>query len=142
MSKSILVSFFALLFMGLFAQDATANDLSVPNGINPPRWEKLGMRRVDFRADRDEIIVTAAEGQFDAIKIICRKGAINMHKCIVYYGNGNEEEIELRNNFKAGSESRVVDLNGKDRIIRKVVFFYDTKNFSGRKAVVELWGRH
>jgi hypothetical protein len=52
------------------------------------------------------------------------------------------QEVETRDNIRAGGESRVIDLAGNRRIITKVVFVYDTKNFAGRRAEVELWGRH
>ena len=57
-----------------------------------------------------------------------------MHKLVVHYGNGETENIELRNNFSAGSESRVIDLRGNKRVIQKIVFWYDTKNLARRNA--------
>lgn len=113
-----------------------------PQTFTPPRWEKLGERKVNYSADRDEIFVTAREGRFTALKIMVKKGGINMHKLVVHFGDGSSEELELRNEIPAGGESRVIDLPGKRRVIHHVVFWYDTKNFADRKAVVELWGRH
>lgn len=105
-------------------------------------WERLGARRVNYGLDRDEIFVTAKDGIFSALKIKVKRGGINMHKLVVHYGNGQTDEIELRQNFAPGSESRVLDLVGNKRIIQKVVFWYDTKNIARRRGVVELWGRH
>ena len=105
-------------------------------------WEKLGERKVDYALDRDEVIVTAAEGRFTALKNKVKKGGINMHKLVVVYGNGERDELELRNDFAPGSESRVIDLEGNKRAIKKVIFHYDTHNIAHKKAVVELWGRH
>jgi len=65
-----------------------------------------------------------------------------MHKMVVHFHNGETREIELRDNFTAGSESRIIDLSGNRRIIDKVVFCYYTKDFANGKATVELWGRH
>lgn len=118
------------------------SDIPNPTSTFPPRWEKLGERNVNFRVDRDEIFVTASEGRFTALKIKVRKGAINLHKMVVHFGDGSEQEVETRNNIAAGGESRVIDLAGNRRVITKVVFVYDTKNFADRKAEVELWGRH
>jgi hypothetical protein len=114
------------------------------NTVNhsPQGWEKLGQRKVNFKADRDEIGVGRFEGFFTALRIKVRKGAINMHKMVVHFHNGSTREVELKNNFADGDESRVIDLPGNIRIIDKVVFWYDTKGFSESKAVVELWGRH
>ena len=108
----------------------------------PSRWEKLGQRKVNFKVDKDEIGVGRFEGFFDALQIKVKKGPINMHNMVVHFHNGDTKEIELKNNFTAGSDSRIIDLPGNRRIIDKVVFWYDTKNFAGSKAVVELWGRH
>lgn len=105
-------------------------------------WERLGTRKVNYGLDRDEIFVTAKDGIFSALKIKVKRGGINMHKLVVHYGNGETDEIELRQNFAPGSESRVLDLVGNKRIIQKVVFWYDTKNIARRRGVVELWGRH
>jgi hypothetical protein len=105
-------------------------------------WVKLGTRLVNFGLDRDEIIVTGQEGVFDAIKIKVYGAPVNMHKVVVHYRNGTSQEIELRNNFAPGSESRVCDLTGNERIIVKIVFFYDTNNFARKKGRVEAWGRH
>jgi hypothetical protein len=105
-------------------------------------WEMLGQRKVNYAGDRDEILVTRAEGVFSAIKLHVKKAPINMHKLVVHFGNGETQEFELRNNFSAGSESRVIDLPGNKRVIKKVVFWYDTKNIAARKGIVELWGRH
>jgi hypothetical protein len=109
---------------------------------NPARWEKLGDRKINFALDRDEIPVGSYEGFFDALQIKVRLGAINMSKMVVYFGNGETKEIELRNNFTAGSSSRVIDLPGNNRIITKVVFWYDTRNRSRLRARIEVWGRH
>lgn len=109
---------------------------------NAGPWELLGSRKVNYAVDHDEIVVTRAEGFFTALQIKVKRGPVNMHRIVVHYGNGEKEEIELRNNFLAGSESRVIDLPGNKRVIRKVDFLYDTKNLAQRKAVVELWGRH
>ena len=57
-----------------------------------------------------------------------------MHKLVVHYGNGETENIELRNNFSAGSESRVIDL----RVIQKIVFWYDTKNLARGNAECQM----
>ncbi|OFY56736.1 MAG: hypothetical protein A2Y87_13135 [Bacteroidetes bacterium RBG_13_46_8] len=108
----------------------------------PPRWELLGSRIVNFNNDRDEIQVGAIEGAFTALKIQVRRGNLNMQKVLVHYKNGDVQEIELRHNFARGSESRIIDLPGNKRIIQKIVFYYDTKNRSKMRAVIEVLGRH
>lgn len=108
----------------------------------PPRWEKLGERLVNYGLDRDEILVTAREGSFNAIKLMVRRSGINIQRCVVHFGNGSTQEVDLRASIPGGGESRVIDINGGQRVIQKVVFWYDTKNFANDRAVLELWGRH
>lgn len=106
------------------------------------KWEKLGMKKVNYKADRDEINVGVREGQFTALKLVVRKGGINLQKVAVHFGNGDVEELELRNDLPRGGESRVLDLPGNTRVIEKVVLWYDTKNYANQRAEVALWGRH
>ena len=113
-----------------------------PENTLPPRWEILGVRKVNFGVDRDEILVTASEGSFTAMKFKVKGAPINMRKMAVHYGNGEVDEIDLRFDIPAGGESRIIDLNGRERIVKKVVFWYDTKNRANHRATLELWGRH
>lgn len=139
-----------LVFLPFFCALLSLTSAVVPETLKPetlkpaapPRWEKLGERKVNYGLDRDEIIVTASEGRFTALKFKVEKGGINLHKVVVHFGNGSTEELELRNEIPGGGESRVLDLPGNKRIIQKVVFWYDTKNFANQKAHLELWGRH
>ncbi len=127
----------ATLFVMSFT---TAN---MPNAaVSADPWELLGVRKVNYALDRDEIVVTRAEGIFTALQVRVKGSPINMHKIVVHFGNGETQEIEVRETFRAGTASRVLDLPGNRRVIRKVVFLYDTKNLAGRKALVQLWGRH
>lgn len=106
------------------------------------KWEQLGSKEVNFGLDRDEIIVTGSEGVFKSVMLKVKKAPINMYKMNIVFGDGSEQNVELKNNFRAGSQSRIIDLEGNNRVIRKVVLLYDTKNYKRRKATVELWGKH
>lgn len=131
-----LTVFFCLSTIAAFANAIPANE------VFPPRWELLGTRKVNYGLDRDEIVVTRAEGVFSALKLKVRKGGINLHRVAVHFGNGDVQELEVRENISVGGESRVLDLEGNKRIIQKVVFWYDTKNYANQKASVDLWGRN
>ena len=105
-------------------------------------WNKLGERKVNFKADRDAISGWG-DGIYRKLQIKVRGGSVNMQKMVVHFHNGQTQEIELKNNFTDGSESRVIDLPGNRRIIDKVVFWYEaTSSSEGNKPTVELWGRH
>lgn len=126
----------------LFSSFTLFKNSDTPETIAPPRWELLGAKKVNYGLDRDEIDVTAKEGVFSALKLKVNRGGINLHRVAVHFGNGEVEELELRANIPAGGESRVLDLPGNKRVIQKVVFWYDTKNYANKKAVIQLWGRN
>ncbi|HEX5625680.1 MAG TPA: hypothetical protein VFX48_06680 [Saprospiraceae bacterium] len=120
------------------AYASTPSQAQAPQG----RWELLGSRTVKFGLDKDEIMVTAHEGFFTGLKVKVLRSALDMHRMVVHFGDGSSQEVELKNVFRAGQESRVIDLEGNKRVITKVVFWYDTKNYKKNRAVVELYGRH
>lgn len=126
------------LIIGLMAIVAFGSLTAFTGG----KWDLLGTRTVNYAVDHDEIVVTGWEGKFDAVKLKVLKGAINMHRFVVHFANGGKQEIELKNNFAPGQESRVVDLTGDDRVIRRIEIWYDTKNKSKKRAIIQVWGKH
>jgi hypothetical protein len=108
---------------------------------NAQRFEKLGERKVNFKADKDQISGWG-DGFYRALRIKVTGGTVNMQKMVVHFRNGQEYEIPLKQNFADGDESRVIDIPGKRRLIEKVVFWYEATSSEGNKPVVELWGRH
>ncbi len=106
------------------------------------RWELLGVKKINKTYDRDVISVTATEGTFDALIFKVKYSPVTIYDMKVHYGNGTVEDIKIRYHVQAGGASRIIDLRGRDRIIKKVVFRYETKTFSGRRAEIRLFGIH
>ena len=107
----------------------------------PPRWEKLGSRKVKFDVDKDVITVTRWDGRFNAVRLKVEKSDINLYRFVIHYGNGTKQEYRVNKMIRAGNFTRLIDLRGNRRVINRVEFFYETKGYEGRKATVELWGR-
>lgn len=106
------------------------------------RFDKLGERKVNFKSDRD-VISGIGDGFYRALRLKVSGGSINVQKMVVHFRNGETKEVELKQNFADGDQSRVIELPGKRRLIEKVVFWYEaTSSSEGNKPVVELWGRH
>ena len=103
-------------------------------------WKLLGIRTVPDKVDHDVISVTGAKGTFRKIKITVQHSAVDFHRVVVHFANGADQEVEMRHTIEAGGETRAIDLNGADRIIKSVEFWYDAKGH-GRGAVVTLYGR-
>ncbi len=140
---SVLAIVFACTFNNSIIAAPSVSDQSsgIKNSCSQ-RWEKLGSRKVNYRLDRDEIYVTAREGHFTKLKLQANKGGINLHKVVVHFANGTTQTVRVNQSIPAGGMSKALDLNGNRRVISKVVFYYDTKNFSSKKANVTLFGRH
>jgi hypothetical protein len=107
----------------------------------PNDWIKLGSRTVSFKSDWDEIFVTGYKGTFNAIKLSVEKSDVHFDRVIVFYRNRTKEALQIRNNIPAGGETRSINLRGSDRVIRKVVFYYQTHADESKKAKVTLFGK-
>jgi len=103
-------------------------------------WEKLGERNVDGKVDRDTIAVGRADGRFSAIQIKVEHSALEMFDVVVHFGDGTSFSPPTRLVFRNGETSRVIDLPGDKRVIKKIDFKYGNLPGGGR-AQVELWGK-
>ena len=103
-------------------------------------WTLLGERLVSDRADHDVITVTSSRGSFRQIKLTVNRHAVDFKKVVVHFGNGSDQTLAMRNTVPAGGETRAIDLEGANRFIRSVEFWYDAKSRGGR-AMVKLYGK-
>lgn len=105
-------------------------------------WELLGERTVSDGLDHDVIQVTAAKGDFKSLKLAVRGLAVQFRSMRIHFGDGSEQAVELRDVIPAGGESRVIDVEGRDRVIRRVEFTYDAQTRRGKRALIRLFGRN
>ncbi len=135
MKKTLFIAVFALLTSGIVSAQKVGVVAS-----NKPGWHKIGETTVDFRSDKDVIYVVGAD-KFKSLFIKVTDAPLRMEDAEVYFDNDNKQDVAVNMNFKAGTKSRIVDLNGGERSLKKVVFHYQTvPNFKVDKAHVELWG--
>jgi hypothetical protein len=106
------------------------------------KWEKLGTKTVNMKLDHDEIMVTAKDGVFTAVKFKVMSAPVKVISVKVVFGNGQTEFFKVNKQFAPESESRVLDLPGNKRIIKKIVFNYVTKPNPKGKAKISVLGRH
>ena len=105
-------------------------------------WVLLGTRTVTDRQDHDTIVVTGARGTFKAIRLEVSGHAVDFHRVVVHFANGDDQRLELRNTIPAGGQSRNIDIDGKERVIRSIDFWYDAKTIGrGGKAIVRVRGQ-
>lgn len=106
-----------------------------------PEWKLLGTKKVKFKTERDVILVGADEGVFTKIKLTVKKSGIRFKDMKVHFSNGDIVDVKIRRVIPAGGETRVIDLPGKKRSIKKVVFWYTSTKKNSKRATVRLFGR-
>ena len=104
-------------------------------------WVLLGEKTIADKLDHDTIRVTVLKGDFRKIKFRVRRHAVEIYNVVVHYGNGTSDDIKTRQLIPAGGESRVIDLKGGDRVIKKIDFWYETKSLGRERAEVKVFGR-
>ena len=133
-------SLFSLLAVFILVLTACSSSKKTP-AYSSEKWQKIGEKRVNYTIDHDVLNVTYRDGTFKQLRFGARGGSINVYRCVIHFENGESQEIDLRNTFRKGSKSRIVDLDGSRRLIDKISFWYDTKDYSANKAVVVIWGK-
>jgi hypothetical protein len=108
---------------------------------SPDRCERLGQREVDFRNDHDQIDVGRSEGRFRQIEVRVKNAPIELYDMVVTFGNGETFKPKLRHKFTEGSGSRIIDLPGEHRAIKRIDFNYKSINSREGKGTVEVLGR-
>jgi hypothetical protein len=122
-----------------FSNYTTSKDVFI--SIQAHAWQKIGQRMVNIKADHDEIMVTASEGRFTKLKFKVLRAPIHVKNVKVVFGNGEKKNVNINSRIAAGTESKVIDLPGNKRIIRKIVMNYKSIPSKGRAVVVVL-GKH
>ena len=129
--KSLVFGLFCAVVLGLVAAAAAG----------PVRgWELLGTRTVTDRADHDSI-AAGHQGTYRSIKITVQRRPVQFRDVKIHFANGEVQHVALRNVIPAGGESRVIDVEGHDRVIRSVEFWYDSQT-RWRRAMVKVYGRN
>lgn len=110
--------------------------------MQPGEWEKLGSRVVNMQADHDEIMVTLKDGVFTKVRLKIMKAPIHLMNINIVFGNGSNKNVVFNRKFAAGSFTRVIDLPGNKRIIKKVKLNYKSVPVGKGKSVIALFGKH
>ncbi len=105
-------------------------------------WALLGERTVTDRGDHDTVVVSGVRGTFTAVKFEVQRHAVDFQRVVIHFGNGDDQKVELRDTIRAGGETRVIDIEGANRVIRSIDFWYDANTIGrGGRAVVRALGR-
>lgn len=105
-------------------------------------WFFLEDKKVGFGVDHDVIHFGNWRDDVRQIKLKVTDGPLKMYNMKVYFDNGSVQNVELRNRFAQGSESRVIDMDGGLRHLTKIEFWYETKGFLRGKSRIAVWGKY
>ena len=100
----------------------------------------LGERWVNGGADHDMIHVGRKDGRFTSIMLVVENAPIELFELDVTYGDNQHQQFPTRLMFNPDTTTRMIDLAGGARVIRRVDFRYGNL-VAGARAKVELWGR-
>lgn len=103
-------------------------------------WKFIGDKIVAYGVDRD-VLWVAGNDAFRQIKIRVTSAPLHIIDMDVYFENGEKMNVALKNNFRQGQESRVIDFPGGLRQIKKIEFLYETIGVRKGKARVAVWGK-
>ena len=104
-------------------------------------WHKIGETTVDLQKERDEVAVIGAD-RFAALKIRVTDAPVELTDLEIYFEDDTRQNVQLRTMMKAGAESRIINIEGGEKDLEKIVFLYkSTANASDEKASIEIWGK-
>ncbi|MFZ1784022.1 MAG: hypothetical protein WAU23_02375 [Ferruginibacter sp.] len=103
-------------------------------------WRFIADKRVAFGVDHDVIVTGNTNDDFRKLKLKVTDGPLKMYDMKVYFDNGSVQDVSIRFHIPQGGESRVIDLDGGLRHIRRIEFWYETKRFRKGRARVAVWG--
>ena len=126
------IIFSILLSLVLFSTLEAAKD----------RWILLGQKTVNFNAERDQVVVTQKLGEFKRIQLRVKETGVHFLDVAVLFANGRRFDVQIQSFIPPGGSTRVIDLPGKERVIKRIEFVWKTQIGAGDpgKGLVEVWG--
>ncbi len=98
------------------------------------RWVYLGQRFVDGRVDSDKLPVSVGGG-FRAIQLRVSGSPVEFRRVVVHFENGEDTQVDVRNDIPPGGMTRAIDLPGNRRRIRSVQMWYSKARWRHRPGV-------
>lgn len=104
------------------------------------QWVLIGAKKVSFLVDHDVIHVTGNDN-YSQLKVKVKDGPVHIIDMDVHFENGDKFDVALKQRIPKGGESRIIDLPGGSRNVRKIDFWYETKGLRKGRGTVEVWGK-
>lgn len=103
-------------------------------------WQLLGERTVNGRMDKDRITVGRYKGKLSKMAMVVYDSDLELVDLEVKFARGPAWHPEVRQVFKEGERSRVIDFPGDERRVKFIDFKF--KNLpGGGRAKVQVWAQ-
>ena len=74
-------------------------------------------------------------------KVVLQNAPIDLREIVIYYAGGDSQKVDINSTIKPEGYSRVIDLDGRERNLKKIAFVYKTvSNNNDKKARLQVWG--
>lgn len=127
-----------LLAGSVLAQRGTLDDTPKASTGTGGKWWYIGS--AEAKADRTEIPLESKQTQFRKLRLKVRDAALTLNKVVVTYDSGEPETIELQDKLSKGDETKVIELAGGDRKIKKIEAWYGRNGKSNGVPTLMAYG--
>ena len=103
-------------------------------------YANVGSQTVEGRKDSDVFPVGKRAGRFDQITVVVTDSDLEMISFVVTFENNKKFDPKMKQFFKEGTRTRVIDLPEKNRAIKEITVKYANLP-GGGKAKVEIYAR-
>ncbi|MGD6735007.1 hypothetical protein [Photobacterium leiognathi] len=128
----------------------TLNGCNSTPKVEKDGWVKIATKTANFKSEEDVVDINNyfSKQKYDALKLTCTQGTVNIKDINVSYADGKTQSLQTLGVLTADSSTRPLVLNTKEQTINKITLSYKSLgnlalNAAGvtKKAKIEIWAR-
>ncbi|WP_318522577.1 hypothetical protein [Photobacterium leiognathi] len=128
----------------------TLNGCNNTPKVEKDGWVKIATKTANFKSEEDVVDINNyfSKQKYDALKLTCTQGTVNIKDINVSYADGKTQSLQTLGVLTADSSTRPLVLNTKEQTINKITLSYKSLgnlalNAAGvtKKAKIEIWAR-
>lgn len=108
---------------------------------NAGAWVDLGTATVTKATDHEGVAVKGNVQNFRKLKITVRNMPITISRIEITYDQGDIQHLDMPVTIAKNGESEMMDIEGSDRNIKRIDFWYNAQDFARGKAIVNFFVR-
>lgn len=145
---SIFMVFFGMMASSAWSHASALHDFEGGDDIHfsrvAPNMEYLGSTQLGNIFSDSDVMDFGACGSYEnppiqAVQLEVSRAEVEIQEIVLQFGNGQEQRLSVRSFFQPGSASRVIDLEGNSRCVRRAFITGRTLSF-GSQGRVTLFG--